>query len=162
MLKRILFGGVGCCTGAVDVGMLILRVFTGLFLAIGHGRFKLPPDGLEKFQGALAKMQVPAPGLAGWMAMLAEFVGGILLALGLLTRPAAAVIVINMVVAIATAHRQGPVFMQSNPTGGSMEPALLYLVPALFFVFAGSGRYGVDALLAGRADELEGRITTGV
>jgi uncharacterized membrane protein YphA (DoxX/SURF4 family) len=43
--------------------------------------------------------------------------------------------------------------MQSNPTGGSMEPALLYLVPALFFAIAGAGRYSVDNLLAGKTSE---------
>ena len=147
MLKHVLFGGPGGGSKLADLGLLLGRAGTGLFLAFGHGIGKLPPEGTQKFAGALAKMDIPAPTLAAWMALFAEFGGGILLALGLLTRPAALLIVITMAVAALTAHASDPLFLQNSPNGRAKELALLYLMPALMFLFTGAGRYGVDAVL---------------
>jgi putative oxidoreductase len=142
MLKRVLFSGSRDAR-SVDLGMLLLRVFIGCFLAFGHGMGKLTTT--DDMAGYLQKMNVPLPHAAAWAATLAEFLGGILLALGLLTRPAAFFIAFTMLVAVSTAHRHDPLFM--NPNGAAKEPALLFMMPAVFFLIAGSGRYGVDALI---------------
>jgi putative oxidoreductase len=154
MLKRILFGGTPIPGIAANVGLLILRASIGLMLAFGHGMGKMTAEGRAGMEGFLTKLNVPAPGAAAFMAMFAEFFGGLMLAMGLLTRVGAALITFTMLVAVMTAHRNDPFFMHPGP-GGAKEPALLYMLPALAFLLIGSGRYGVDALLRGRdADTL--------
>lgn len=149
MLKHLLFGGPGGGSKLADIGLALFRVFTGLMLAFGHGTGKLPPDGIRKFAGFLASLNVPAPTASAWAAMLAELAGGLLLALGLFTRPAAGLIVITMLVAVSTAHAADPIF-SAAPGGRSKEMALLYLMSAALFLFTGSGRYGVDPQLRQR------------
>ena len=68
--------------------------------------------------------------------MLAEFLGGILLALGLFTRPAAFLIMSTMTVAAFGAHARDP--------WETKEKALLYLFVAIFFLLAGGGKFAID------------------
>lgn len=117
------------------ISMTLLRVFTGLTMALAHGMGKLPPP--EQMTGALESMGFPMPGISAWAAALAEVVGGILLAIGLLTRPAAAFMAFTMFIAAFVVHSADP-FQKK-------ELALLYLVISLFFVFKGSGNWSVDA-----------------
>jgi putative oxidoreductase len=70
------------------------------------------------------------------MAALAEFVGALLVAAGLLARPAALVLVINMFVA-AMAHITGVI-------DGSPESAILYGVAFLGLLLTGPGAYSID------------------
>jgi putative oxidoreductase len=76
---------------------------------------------------------------------LAEFVGGILIAIGLATRPAALALTFNMAVAAFVAHRSDPLFMGG---GAAKEPALLYLIPFAALVLTGAGRYSIDRIIA--------------
>lgn len=147
MLKTLLFGGPGTGSKHADIGLLLFRAATGLMLAFGHGWGKLPPDGIKKFAGYLASLDVPAPAASAWAAMLAELAGGLLLALGLFTRPAAGLIAVTMLVAVSTAHWSDPIFSRGGP---SKELALLYGSAAVLLCFTGSGRYGVDPLLRAR------------
>jgi putative oxidoreductase len=123
-----------------DVGLLLLRVFAGLALALAHGINKVPPaDG---FVGMIGGFGFPAPELFAWLSGLTELVGGILLAAGLFTRPVAAFIVVNMLVAVVFAHA-------GDPFAGRELP-LLFAVVALQFAFTGAGRYSADGVIAGR------------
>ncbi len=139
-MRDLLFGGAGGGSRAADAGLLLLRVFVGLGLALAHGLGKLPPS--ERFLAGVAEMGFPFPVLFGWAAGLAEFGGGLLLAVGLLTRPAALFVGVTMVVA-AFIRQAGSPF-------GERELALLYLAPALLFLLAGGGRYALDAVLRKR------------
>lgn len=123
-----------------DLALTVLRVATGLGMALAHGLGKVPPT--ERFIGGVESMGFPVPVLFAWMAGLAELVGGILLALGLLTRPAALSIAGTMVVAYFIRHGSDP-FAQK-------ELAFLYLVLSATFVVLGSGRFGLDRFLRGR------------
>lgn len=123
-----------------DIGLLILRVFAGLALAFGHGLGKIPPS--EGFTGMVGNLGLPAPGLFAWLSGLAEFAGGVLLALGLLTRPAALFIFLNMTVAVLLAH--------AGDGFGEREKALLFGFIAIQFFFTGAGRYSIDARLGNR------------
>ena len=147
MLKPFLFGGPGTGSKYADVGLLVFRVAIGLMLALGHGWGKLPPEGLKEFAGFLASHNVPAPTLSAWAAMFAELAGGLLLAFGLFTRPAAVLVAFTMLVAVVTAHWSDPVFSRTGP---SKELALLYGLAAVLLVFTGAGRYGVDPLFRRR------------
>lgn len=121
-----------------DVGLLLLRVFTGLALAIAHGWDKLPPSA--RFVSRLAEMGLPAPELFAWLAGIAEFGGGLLLAMGLLTRPAAMYVVAHFIVVVGLAH--------SGDTFAQREKAILFGMIALMYVLVGPGRYSLDALLS--------------
>ncbi len=74
---------------SIDLGLLLIRLATGILLCTVFEKF-LPRDGRwgpqDWFINDVAKMGFPAPVFFAWCAVLAEFVGGILLALGLLSR----------------------------------------------------------------------------
>jgi putative oxidoreductase len=122
---------------AADVGLALLRVFTGLTLALAHGIGKIPPS--ERFVAGVAEMGFPLPVLFTWAAGLAEFAGGLLLAAGLLTRPASFFILFTMFVAVF--------IRQAGDPFGDLELPLLFGMVALLYLLAGSGRFGLDALL---------------
>ncbi len=82
------------------------------------------------------------PEFWAWMSGFAEFGCGILVAAGLLTRPAAALIVINMIVVVVFGHTGDPF--------GRRELPLLFLFVFLMFVLVGAGRYSMDALIRHR------------
>ncbi|KHD89914.1 MAG: DoxD-like family protein [Bdellovibrio sp. ArHS] len=123
-----------------DVALAILRVFIGFTMAFAHGLAKLPPN--EMLIGGVSSMGFPAPELFAWLAALAEFAGGIFLAIGLLTRPAALMVIITMLVAVFGAHGADP-FQKK-------EMALLYLFTAFFFMLHGAGRWSVDHFITKR------------
>lgn len=139
--RDLLFSRATTNSRAADLGLLILRVITGLALAWAHGMGKVPPS--ERFIGRVADMGLPAPEVFAWLAATAEFGGGILLALGLLTRPAALLICGNMVIVALIAHAGDPF--------GDREKAVLFGAIALMYLLAGAGRFSVDALLRRRA-----------
>ena len=137
MLKEILFGGNGSNDKLGDAGLLVLRVFSGLAMAFSHGLGKVQNPG-QIIEGA-GKMGIPMPMVSGWLAILAEFLGGILLAMGLLTRPAAFLIAFTMGVAAFVAHGSDPF--------GKKEMALLYLGIMVLFLCTGAGRFSLDRLI---------------
>ena len=153
-IKSFLFGGPGGATRMADVGLLITRVMVGLLLAFGHGLGKVwTKDGLGPSAGfvkGVENLGFPAPTAFAWAAALTEFVGGILLAAGLLTRPAALALAFNMVVAAFGQHLGDP-FFPAKRGEPAKELALLYMAPGILFLLAGAGRYSLDALIARRA-----------
>jgi len=85
-----------------------------------------------------------APGYL--MALLAgsvEFFGGIALLIGFLTRPAALVLSVTMVIAIVSVHLANGFFLTNN----GYEYALALLAASVALMFSGAGRYSVDKLL---------------
>ena len=137
-LKKYLFGA----DSDSNVGLLILRVFIGAAL-LTHGWGKMF-GGLAGFTQGVAGMGIPAPQVMAFLAAFAESFGAILLAVGLLTRPAAFLIVCNMAVAVFVAHKGAAFSVQ--------ELAWLYLVPALFFLLKGGGKWSLDALISKRLE----------
>src|SRR5690606_37347068 len=127
-MKNILFGGTTAGTPAAHVGFLLLRVIGGLSLAFAHGLGKVPPS--DGFIGRVTGMGFPMPELFAWLSATAEFGGGLLLALGLFTRPAAFLVVGNMVIVALMAHA-------GDPFSGR-EKAVLFGAIALFCLLAGA------------------------
>lgn len=126
-----------------DFAWLVLRVTVGGSL-IPHGMQKLfmafNGPGVEKFAAGLAGQGFPAPTLMAWLVALTEFVGGTLLAIGLLTRPAALAVFIFMMVAVFAAHMPNGFFW----TNKGFEYPLMWGIAALFFLIRGGGAYSVD------------------
>ena len=126
----------------------MLRVPLGIILA-AHGAQKLfgwfGGYGLEGTAGWMESVGF-APGFV--MALLAgsaEFFGGILLILGLLTRPAAAIAAFTMAMAM-TVHVGNGLFISNN----GYEFALMLLAASLALVFSGAGALSADRQLAER------------
>jgi len=87
-----------------------------------------------------------------FLAVMAEFLGPLGLAVGLLTRVAALGIAVVMLVAILTVHRQHGFFMNWRGTqaGEGVEYHVLALGLALALIVNGAGAWSIDALIAHR------------
>ena len=93
-------------------------------------------------------MHIPAP--LAFLAIAAEFFGGLGLILGLLTRVAAFGIAVNMVVAVVTVHGQFGFFANLSGTqkGEGYEYHLLALAMCAFLIIKGAGAVSVDQKLS--------------
>ena len=123
--------------GSIDKGLLVLRVGFGLTLAFGHGVNKL--FSLGKFMRSVERHGFPLPEVMAPLAMLSELAGGILLALGLATRPAATFVIATMLGAAFMAHANDPF--------SKKELALAYALVAFVLFVTGPGKHSVDAKL---------------
>lgn len=86
-----------------------------------------------------------SPGyLMALLAGSAEFFGGLALLIGLLVRPAAAVLAFTMVIAIVSTHIQNGLFMSNN----GYEFALALLAVTVSLVVSGAGKASIDGALA--------------
>jgi len=117
-----------------NLGLTLLRIFAGIAL-MTHGIGKLPPS--EQFISGVANMGFPS--IFAWASGMAEFGGGILLLLGLLTRFASLFIVFNMATALIGIHWNEPFAKQ--------ELAFLFFFIALAFLFMGANSWSVDGIL---------------
>jgi len=141
-------------TGTEDTpAITILRVVLGIVF-FAHGAQKmLGWFGGYGFSGTMgfftANMHIPAP--FAFLAIAAEFFGGIGLLLGLLTRVAAFGIAVNMLVAIVMVHGQFGFF--ANWTGAQKgegyEMHLLVLAMCAFLMIKGAGAFSADRKIAG-------------
>ena len=113
----------------------VLRIVTALvFLQHPFAKFfKLPHVAMFDNLQLLS-----LTGVAGMI----ELVGGVLLIIGLFTRPVAFILSGEMAVAYFMAHAPGGFFPLTN--GG--EPAVLFCFVFFYFVFAGPGPWSVDAV----------------
>ncbi|WP_291855127.1 DoxX family protein [Marinilabilia sp.] len=128
-----------------DLAALILRVGFGFFIAFGHG--------LGKLQMLISgNIQFPAlfgisPTINLVLAVLAEFVAGIMVLIGLRTRLASIPLMITMLTAALVVHSGDPLF---SAGGASKEFALLYFIAFAVTFLLGSGKYSVDAIAGKR------------
>jgi len=122
-----------------DVGKLVLRLIVGALVGL-HGLNKLL-HGIAPIEGMVQAAGLPA--FTAYGVYVGEVLGPVLVIAGLYGRIGAALIAVNMVVAIALVHR--PELAMLNQHGGWMlELQGMYLFGALALVFLGPGRLSVD------------------
>src|ERR1700710_484920 len=114
----------------------VLRIVTGL-LIIQHGMGKI--IGFPAFPAYANVQPMSMIGAAGFI----ELIGGALLILGLLTRPAAFILAGEMAFAYFIAHAPRGFYPLIN--GGPR--AILYCFPCLYLACAGAGPWSVDAAM---------------
>ena len=135
-----------------SAAITVLRVVLGIIF-FAHGAQKMlgwfGGYGFTGTMGAFTNaMHIPAP--LAFLAIAAEFFGGIGLILGLLTRIAAFGITVNMLVAILTVHAKFGLFMNwaGNQKGEGFEYHLLVLATTAFLMIKGGGAASADRAIS--------------
>lgn len=113
---------------------IVLRVLVGVMM-IYHGTPKVF-EGTAGMAEHLASRGWPLPGLLSMMTAYLEFVGGILLAVGFLTRPIALATAVLFFIITFVFHGGDPF--------SDKELALLYLILSICIALFGPGRISVD------------------
>jgi len=126
---------------------LALRLPLGIIFA-AHGAQKLfgwfGGYGLEGTGQWMASIGLEPGVLMAALSGSAEFFGGVALILGLLTRPAALLLAVTMVVAIFSVHINNGLFMSNN----GYEFGLALLAGTVSLLISGGGRASVDKVIA--------------
>jgi len=140
-----------------DTATAILRLVLGVVF-FAHGAQKmLGWFGGYGFTGTMGyftgMLHIPTP--FAFLAIAAEFFGGLGLIFGLLTRVASFGIFCNMTVAVAMIHRNFGLFMNwtGEQKGEGFEFHLLALAALAFLMLRGGGAASVDRLLSSTADD---------
>ncbi len=130
------------CSGFQSIFLLILRIIWGYQFFIS-GLDKLQDlDGFAKFLGEL---NIWAPQFHAYFVSIAEIVCGLLLLIGLLSRPAGLLLAIIMFTAYSTAHIHifsFEIFRQ--PTIITMQKPFPFLITSLLVLFFGPGKFSFD------------------
>jgi putative oxidoreductase len=127
-----------------DLGLLLLRAVTGAFLIYQSHDNVLSAERMAEFEGFLTQFNFIMPQVMAPLAVWAQFLCGIALVLGLLTRWAGLITAFVFIVAVWTVH-----WPEGFP---GWWPALILVFLGILFATLGAGRYAVDHQL-----ELRGR-----
>ncbi|MDH2242425.1 DoxX family protein [Pseudomonas sp. GD03909] len=124
-----------------DAGKLVLRLAVGVLMLL-HGIHKLL-HGVDGIAGMLGGMGLPT--FLAYGVYLGEVVGPVLVIIGLYTRLGALLMLGNMVVALALAHRD-ELWSLGSMGGWAIELQGLFLFGALAIMLLGAGRYSVGGI----------------
>ncbi len=122
-----------------EYGPVFVRLVVGFVLVYGTQDNVFSHERMLEFRDFLAARGVPSPLFAAYLSAYAQFVCGLLFAVGLLVRPAALVMVFNFVAALLIAHLDTPL--------DAARLALCMLFSSLFLLFHGAGKLSVDERL---------------
>ena len=132
--------------------LLAVRLYWGFqFAQTGWGKL----HNLAKITGFFGSLNIPAPRVAAPAVSLLEFVGGILLMLGLFSRPIAFLLACNMFVAYWTADHEALTSVFSDPGKFYIADPYTFLFASLMVVIFGAGFFAADTLLARRVRAAE-------
>ena len=127
--------------------LLAVRLYWGWqFAQTGWGKL----GDIHKVIGFFTSLGIPAPALNAWFVSGLEFLGGILLILGLGSRLIALPLAIDMIVAYITADREALGQIFSDPDKFYAAAPYTFLVASLIILIFGPGRFSLDAMLTGK------------
>ena len=125
-----------------DAALLALRLVTGLFLLYQSHDNVLSAARMDEFEAFMAQFGFWRPDILAPLAIFWQVAAGIGFILGLFVRPLGLITAIQFVVAVWMVH-------WSQDFAG-WWPALILVFLGLYFFSRGSGRYGLDTLIARR------------
>ena len=125
--------------------LLVVRLFWGWQFAVtGWGKLH-NLEGVTKF---FASLNIPFPSANAHLVACVEFFGGILLALGLFSRPVALLLTSTLVVAYATDDRAAVMSLFSDPDKFYKADPYPFLFAVLVILIFGPGKFALDTLVA--------------
>jgi putative oxidoreductase len=125
-----------------DIGVLLLRLFTGIRLLYGVLDNVVSWSHMLKFRDFLQQFQFPFPLLSAILSVYCQLLAGILFVVGFKIRMAAILMIVNFLVAVCVVHWGQPL--------EAMTPPLFILFVSILFLFQGAGRYSVDQVMNNR------------
>ena len=132
--------------GDYDIGILILRVFTGFIMFFNHGIGKITsgPDRWDRLGHALTDLIgfEFASIIFGFMASFSESIGALLIIAGLFTRVSSFLLFFTMVVAS----------LKHILEGDFSELAVIYALVSMVIMITGPGRHSADYHLGKKFD----------
>ena len=130
-----------------DTALFLLRLYLGCFLIWGVWDNIVSPARMQEFQAFLTAVNCPWPSLAAPLSVWAQFLIGILLVPGLLTRWAAILLAVNFLVAVGLIGRSVGIF--PDVARELFGPMMCVLAGALLAT-QGAGSWSIDARLSRR------------
>lgn len=127
--------------------LLCVRLYWGLQLA-QNGWGKL--HNLGRVTEFFSSLGLPTPGPTAAFVATVEFLGGILLAIGLFSRFIGLVLAIDMTMAYFMADREALFSIFSDPGKFYVADPYTFLFAALLILIFGPGKFSLDALLLQR------------
>jgi putative oxidoreductase len=154
-IKAFLLGGNQQNSISQNIGFLVLRFFVGLALCTVFEKF-FPKNGIwgpqEWFIQDTANMGFPFPTFFAWVAVLSEFFGGILLMLGLFTRPAA---LLNVLVTFTASF-----IYHKGDIGNAGLLSFFFMIMCLCILLFGPGKFSLDYFIKKRLIKRMATIST--
>jgi putative oxidoreductase len=151
-LLRLYRGAVSVLLLLQQAMLLAVRLYWGFqFAQTGWGKL----HNLARITGFFASLHIPSPGFSAPVVSMLEFVGGILLMLGLFSRPIAFLLACNMFVAYWTADHEALASVFSDPGKFYVADPYTFLFASLIVLVFGSGVFAVDTLIARRLETPE-------
>lgn len=124
--------------------LLLLRLYWGWqFFLTGRGKLM----NLERTTGFFESLHIPFPHLNAWIVGLTECAGGLLLLAGLGSRPIAALLAFDMIVAYLTADIDKVKHLFSDPDKFLSADPFLFMLACLIVLAFGPGRLSLDWLI---------------
>ncbi len=125
-----------------DLAKLLLRVSLGGMLIL-HGISKLLglPDSMNWIASSLAAYHLP--GFFAYGVLVGEVVAPVLLIIGLYSRIGGALVVINMLFALALAHTS-EIFALTSHGSWAIELQAFFLISGLLVVLLGPGKFAIN------------------
>jgi len=127
--------------------LLAVRLYWGYqFAQTGWGKL----HHLARITDFFTSLGIPFPGLNAHFVSGLEFVGGILLMLGLLSRPVALLLAGNMFVAYLTADREALLAIFSDPGKFYVADPYTFLFASVMVLVFGPGWFAIDTIIRRR------------